>query len=370
MNQEQMHILVLGGTGAMGNHLVDILLSEGHQVYVTTRGDRKSKGNVTYLRGNAHELSFLSQILGERRFDCIVDFMVYNTHEFVQRYSLLLGATSQYVFLSSARVYAQSVGRPITEDSHRLLDVCKDEEFLRTDDYALTKARQENILYNSKDRNWTVIRPYITYSEIRLQLGVFEKEDWLFRALHNRSIVFSKDIASHFTALTYGYDVAKGIAGLIGNPKTLGETFHIVTAESHTWEEIADLYLSTLQEVMGRQVGLVMVDRCLFLNDNRAKFSVKYSRLFDYHFDNSKILQFVPDLTFRPALEGLRNCLKTFIEHPSFRKISPWIQAGLDKDSGEYMPLSSLGSSRDKAAYLFHRYMPACVVDWRKKLLY
>lgn len=55
-------------------------------------------------------------------------------------------------------------------------------KILSIDEYAITKAHQENLLINSKNKNWTIIRPYITYSEQRLQLGTFEKEDWLYRA--------------------------------------------------------------------------------------------------------------------------------------------------------------------------------------------
>lgn len=363
MNQK---ILVLGGTGAMGNHLVKILSEAGYPVYVTTRGMRESKGNVIYIQGNAHDETFLNKLFREHHFDCVIDFMVYNTPEFKGRYEFLLRSTRQYVFLSSARVYAQS-NSLITEESPRLLDVCKDEEYLATDDYALTKARQEDILYKSNYKNWTIIRPYITFSEIRLQLGVFEKEDWLFRALRGEAIVFSRDIAPHLTALTYGYDVARGIAGLVGNQEALGETFHIATAESHTWEEIARLYVDTLKEITGKSPRLTMVDRCFFLDHDRAKFSVKYSRLFDYRYDNSKILRFVPGLTFRPTLEGLRDCLRTFMQQPSFRSISPYVQANLDRDGGGHLPLSVWGSSHEKFSYLFHRYMPSFILTWRKR---
>ena len=41
---------------------------------------------------------------------------------------------------------------------------------------ALQKAREENLLLKSDSRNWTIIRPYITYYDERLQLGVFEKK--------------------------------------------------------------------------------------------------------------------------------------------------------------------------------------------------
>jgi hypothetical protein len=111
--------------------------------------------------------------------------MIYTTQSFKERVNFLLDATSQYVFFSSSRVYADSE-IPITEDSSRLLDVSQDKKFLSTDEYSLAKARQENILRKSKRKNWTIIRPYITYSENRLQLGILEKEEWLYRALQGR----------------------------------------------------------------------------------------------------------------------------------------------------------------------------------------
>ncbi len=100
--------------------------------------------------------------------------MLYTTEEFKLRYDLYLNSTAQYVFLSSSRVYAESK-TPIKEESPRLLDVCTDEAYIATDEYAIAKARQEYILKKSERRNWTVIRPYVTFSEIRLQLSPLEK---------------------------------------------------------------------------------------------------------------------------------------------------------------------------------------------------
>ena len=76
-----MEILVLGGTGAMGVPLVKVLSEQNHQVYVTTRAEKQSDGNVVYLRGNAKNDEFFSQLMN-RNYDVIVDFMVYSTNEF------------------------------------------------------------------------------------------------------------------------------------------------------------------------------------------------------------------------------------------------------------------------------------------------
>ena len=71
-------ILILGGTGAMGAHLVCILENTENKVYVTTRKQRTNRNNITYVQGNAHDDSFIRPLLQDG-FDVVVDFMVYNT---------------------------------------------------------------------------------------------------------------------------------------------------------------------------------------------------------------------------------------------------------------------------------------------------
>ena len=54
-----MDILVLGGTGTMGVALTSLLENEGHNVFVTSRNNHRNKELVTYIKGNAKDLSFL-----------------------------------------------------------------------------------------------------------------------------------------------------------------------------------------------------------------------------------------------------------------------------------------------------------------------
>lgn len=90
-----MKILVLGGTGAMGKPVVEILASRNHQVDVTTRKTRKSdNNNIHYIIGNAHNMEFICDILTEK-YDAILDFMVYKPEEFEERYEMLLESTKQ-----------------------------------------------------------------------------------------------------------------------------------------------------------------------------------------------------------------------------------------------------------------------------------
>lgn len=315
MNNKPLNILLLGGTGAIGTHLANTLLERGHTISITSRKYRKTRNCLNYIQGNAHDNSFLSKILAQHNYDVCVDFMSYTTQEFSRRIDLLLSSIKQYVYISSGRVYSNE-NEIITEKTPRLLDVSCDNEFLLTDEYALTKARQENILFNSKYANWTIIRPYITYSENRLQLGVMEKEQWLYRALNGRDIVFSNDIAQHYTTMTYGKDVASGIASICGNRQALGEIFNITTSESIQWIDVLKEY-DRICKSHHLNIHFKLCPQSMYLNTN-SQYQVKYDRYFDRKFDNSKISKFINTSNFVSVKQGLSLCLESFIKKPQF----------------------------------------------------
>lgn len=343
-----MRILLLGGTGAMGKHLSDILANDKNEVFVTTRKKRVDKENIKYIEGNAHNSDFLEALLKEK-YDCIVDFMAYTTDEFKIRAEKLLSSTEHYIFLSSSRVYAESKTL-INENSSRLLDVCTDKEYLATDEYALAKARQENILFESSHKNWTIIRPYITYSENRLQLGVLEKEFWLFATLNCHSLIFSKDIAEHTTTLTYGYDVARGIASIIGNKKAFGEAFHITGNNAITWQKVYELYADVLKE-NGCQFEEILRAKTYRLESN-GKYQVLYDRYYDRIFDNSKIAQFINMADFIKPEDGLKKCLAEFLKNPKFIYTPVVDLVKILKGTGNHIPISKIQGCKQKIKYI------------------
>lgn len=251
-----MKVLIFGGTGAMGTPLASLLAEQGHEVYVTSRRQREDKGAIHYIQGDAHDMAFVQSVL-QGGYDVLVDFMNYKLEELRERVELVLDAVGQYVFISSCRVYMPS-SEPITEQTPRLLDACRDAEFLATDEYALAKAREENILYASGRNNWTIVRPALTYNAHRLQLGCYEMEHWLYRVLNGRPMVFFDDLIDLKTPMTYGGDVAKGISLLAGNSAALGETVQIATSETMTWREIMRLYFDTI----GTGGGYILKSLC------------------------------------------------------------------------------------------------------------
>lgn len=106
MNKNDIRVLLLGGTGAIGENLKDVLNREGYIVYITSRQYWKDTENIYYIQGNAKDTNFLRKLLNEYQVDVIFDFMIYTVKQFKERYKLLLSSCKQYFFLSSQRVYA------------------------------------------------------------------------------------------------------------------------------------------------------------------------------------------------------------------------------------------------------------------------
>lgn len=279
-----MKILALGGTGAIGKHVCRLLAEAGWQVTCTTRSDRTSTADINYIKGNAKDQAFLNELLRER-WDAIVDFMVWSTAEFRRCCHALLSATGQYVFTSSYRVYASS--NVITELSPRLLDTLNDQAYLETDEYALCKARCENILFESNTHNWTIIRPAITYDGSgRFQLGVHESRTWLWRALNGIAVPMPEEMLEKQATISWGGDVARLISRLIGNSKAMGEVFTVATSEHHSWREISEFYNEALP--VNLQIRKCRYARFNEVMGNAAQ--IRYDRMFDRVIDNTKVL--------------------------------------------------------------------------------
>lgn len=366
-----MKILVLGGTGAMGTPLVGKLTKFNAVVYVTSRSVHRDKENIHYIKGNAHELSFVKSIL-ETRFDTIIDFMSYQVSEFEERLNLFLNSTDQYIFFSSGRVYANS-SNPLTEISPRLLNVSTDLTYLSSNEYSLTKAREEDLLKESGRKNWTIVRPYITYGRDRLQLGIYEKDLWLRRIIEGKTVVIPKDILNHKTTLTNGKDVSDRIFSIIGKSKAIGEVVNVASDQYVTWKQILNIYSDAFFDITGKYPRFIYSNHSEEISRvMSAEYQLKYDRLFNRVFDDSKIKGFSSEkVECIPVEEGLRTSVDEFMNSEKKFKSDQWkMNAYMDKITGERTPLKNLDSTSNRIKYLIARYTPYFNIKYGYKMRY
>jgi len=296
--------LILGGTGAMGVYLVPELAALGYEVRVVSL-DRvvSDHPRVSYVTADAKDLDYLKGLLQEKS-DVLIDFMLYSTEQFRERYEILLSGADHYIFLSSYRVY-DGCRVPITEETPRLLDVSTNREFLATDDYALIKARQEDLLQASGYDNWTIVRPAITYSKRRFQLVTLEAPIVVARALKGLPVVLPQQALSVQATMSWAGDVAKLFSRLLLNPAAYCERFTLATAEHHAWGAVAEFY----REIIGLQVVAADTEDYLGIlgGSKAARYQLAYDRLFERIVDNSKVLRVtgLAQADFMPLRRGL-----------------------------------------------------------------
>lgn len=356
-------ILVFGGTGAMGVYLVDILSKTGlYEIDVTSRSNRESTHPcLKYIKGNARDNDFMNSLLSEH-YDVIIDFMNYNLDEFADRCNYLLSSCGQYVWFSSSRVYANSE-TPITENSPRLLEVSLDKDFLATNRYALRKARQEDLITKSGFNNYTIIRPYITYSNERLQLGIYEKEQWLYRILKGRDLVINKNIIDKQTTLTYGYDVSLAISKLVDNQDAFGRVIQIASSENMTWREILKLYLDILKEKRNLTPRIYLSDHMQAIDElYEGGYNTIYDRAYNRHFNSNLIetLTHSRGCVFNKDIRsGLSECLSDFLDNNRvFLKIDWQFEAYQDILTGAMASSNEFNSMEEYESYLRYRNTP------------
>lgn len=306
-------VLMLGGTGAIGQSILSVIGGNlDYSISITSRTDRKSEFcNVRYICGNANDFSFINQF-EDNSFDVLIDFMNYRNENLIRNIRKLLSIASQYMFLSSARVYDNSQHN-IDENCTLLLNTTDDAEFKSSGTYAVKKAYQEDLVKKLGGDKVTIIRPYKTYSSDRLQLGEYEIKHWLLRLLNEKPIVINEKMLPKYTSLTDGMDVAKGIVSLINRKEAFGETFQIVTDESMTWNDILILYVEELRKV-GVEPKVYVSDDTdpidkLFENG----YQMPYDILFDRKFNSRKIAG-IADIIYQKMDIGLRKSISEYIK--------------------------------------------------------
>jgi 2'-hydroxyisoflavone reductase len=105
-----MRILILGGTGFIGPHMVDYAVRRGHQVSIFTRGRREptlfeaSFANVEHLVGDRAQPDGLDALRG-KQWDAVIDNSGQSVEWTRDSAQLLRNAVRLYLYISSTGVY-------------------------------------------------------------------------------------------------------------------------------------------------------------------------------------------------------------------------------------------------------------------------
>ena len=158
-----MKVLVLGGTRFIGRHIVEALVSAGHQVSVFARGMSPDElpRDVERLRGDRNNGAAGLEPLAGHRWDACVDVSGYTPRQVRPSAALLRSNIGRYVFVSTVSVYEDSHDVPVLERHPLLPGAAEDVTDVTGETYGPLKVTCERIVTDLYGERSTVLRPQI-----------------------------------------------------------------------------------------------------------------------------------------------------------------------------------------------------------------
>jgi nucleoside-diphosphate-sugar epimerase len=325
-----MKILFIGGTGLISSACSELAIERGHELFILNRSastKRPLLRGATLLKGDIHaELSHLSRLLADHRFDAVVDFIAFTAEDIERDINLFRGKTDHFVFISSASAYQKPPKNYLVTEETPL-----ENPFWQ---YSRDKiACEERLMKAYREEKFpiTIIRPSLTYGGSQIPLCVNSwSHPWtaIDRIQRGKKLIVPGDGTSLWV-MTWNADFAKGLIGLLGNQKAIGEAFQITSDEVLSWNQI---YLEVYQ-ALGQEPNVIHIPSDFIAAYwDHAVGSLIGDKANSVVFDNSKIKRFVPDYHCEVKwAEGVRRSIKWHEDHPQFHAIDNEMNAVWDK---------------------------------------
>ena len=317
-----MKALFIGGTGTISMAITRLIaVNPGWELYLINRGRRKTDlpQGVRLIEGDINDEEDMKKKLGDLTFDTVCDFIAFVPEHIERDRRLFEGRTRQYMCISSASAYQKPLGDPLITESTPLYNPYWE--------YSRNKIAIEDLLMRWHREDGfpiTIIRPSHTYDERSIPVGVHgDKGPWqvIKRIMEKRPVIIHGDGTSLWT-VTHNSDFAKGFVGLMGNPRAIGEAFHITSDESLTWDGIH----RRIADALGVPLYPFHVSSDLLSDIGPYDFrgSLIGDKANSVIFDNAKLKRAVPGFKCTVRFDqGVRMALDYIMNHPECRQEDP-----------------------------------------------
>jgi nucleoside-diphosphate-sugar epimerase len=324
---EDLSVLYIGGTGTISASCVRRSVDAGMSVYVLNRGrnarHRSLPDSVTWLQADVDDPASVRRAIDDLEFGAVANFLSFSAADAAEAVAIFTGRTRQYLHISTASLYRKPVLQwPIVESNFR------QNQFTS---YSREKiAAEDELMRACADHGFpvTIVRPSHTYDQASPPVP----GDWtaIDRVARGAEVIVPGDGTSLWT-LTHADDFAHGLVGLLGNPRAIGEAFHITSDDIYTWDQIYQIIGAALG-VEPRIVHVGSEDILAAAPDWFWSELIIGDLSHSAVFDNSKIRRYVPDfaprMTFYAAASDI---VRWRSEHPDECRAAPDVDAIMDR---------------------------------------
>ncbi len=324
-----MKALFIGGTGTISEAISRQLLEQGHELYLLNRGNRNDglPEGAHILQADIADEQKVASLIEELEFDVVADFIAFVPEQLERDYRLFAGRTKQFIFISSASAYQTPLSDyRITEGTPLANPYWEySRNKIACEDYLMKQYREQGFPI-------TIVRPSHTYSDRSLPLGVHgAKGSWQVarRMQQNKPIIIHGDGTSLWT-LTHSEDFARGFIGLMGNIHAIGESVHITSDESVTWNQIHEVIADALGVKLNAvHVASSFLDAC---SSEDYRGSLLGDKANTVVFDNSKLKRLVPGFTATIRVDqGIKRVVEHVLAHPELQQEDAEFDAWCDR---------------------------------------
>jgi len=318
-----MRALFIGGTGIISSACADLAIRRGIELTVLNRGrnpDRPEPAGAAVVHADIRDGAQVRAAVGARDFDVVVDFLAFTTDHVAADIEIFGGRIGQYIFISSASAYQKPPLRaPILESMPLRNPIWP---------YSQNKIACEDLLvhaYRESGFPVTIVRPSHTYDRTSMPCdGGWTVVD---RMRRNLPVVVHGDGSSLWT-LTHHTDFAKGFVPLLGNPRVIGDSFHITSDEALSWDEIYRM----IAAAAGAKAHIVHVPSdAIAARDPERGQSLLGDKSHTAIFDNSKIRSVAPDFVCTvPFAAGAREIVAWHDAYPARQSVDQAWSALMD----------------------------------------
>ena len=139
---------------------------------------------------------------------------------------------------------------------------------------------------------------------------------------------------SSLWVVTHAEDLGRGLLGLLGSERALGEAFHITSDEVLTWNQI----YQTIAEALGVEASIVHIPSDFIARVvPELSGSLLGDKTWSVVFDNAKIKAAVPGWQATIGLrDGIRRTLAWFAEDERRRVVDPNVEAEMERVLGAW----------------------------------
>ncbi len=232
------NLLVVGGSYFVGRVFVEeVRACDGYAIYVLNRGNRPLKlEGVQELVCDRHDTARLSQVLPSLEWHAVVDFCAYDPRDVEILLQHIPGSLQQYVYISTAAVYQNSLTLPMKEDTPKVTGPLPGPG----GDYGYKKWLTELKLQELCERKGiphVCLRPVFIYGKYNYA----PREAYFFNLIAKDEPIVVPSPPQALFSMVSVWDVAKICIACLGNEKVSNKAYTVSSGELISYDRLIEV---------------------------------------------------------------------------------------------------------------------------------